>query len=78
MVGAGGVDAVFITDHLPELPGKSNEALTGLDPAYDVPPYSFIPHTRSIPGPAFLYLPATPFPLMPAPPGKPQISLPRV
>ena len=23
MIGAGGVDAMFITDHLPELPGKS-------------------------------------------------------
>ena len=26
MIGAGGVDAMFITDYLPELPGKSKES----------------------------------------------------
>ena len=32
MIGAGGVDAMFITDHLPELPGKSKESSTSQGP----------------------------------------------
>ena len=36
MIGAGGVDAMFITDHLPELGTDLIATLTGLD-VHDFP-----------------------------------------
>lgn len=49
MIGAGGVDAMFITDHLPELPGESNGSSTAQDPVpYNLrPPHLHSRHSRS-------------------------------
>lgn len=42
VVGSGGVDAVLITDYLPELRRESNETSTALVPAnYAHPTYTF-------------------------------------
>lgn len=62
MVGTGGVDAMFITDHLPELLEKINEPLTARVPAYYSPASTIL-----IPGTLFLSL-ASPVSACHAPP----------